>query len=283
MTFIDTALAYGDGHSERLIAKARTSAVVATKIPPKNGLWPAASDSKLADVFPAHHVRTATETSLRNLGVATIELQQLHVWHDAWLDQSEWGTTRNEMERLVAVGKVRHWGISINDHAPETALRAVRDPIFATAQVIYNIFDRSPENELFALAREERIGIIARVPFDEGTLTGATGTFGAGVGPRRRGARMRSVSFWVTAPRPFPSLPCVSCWPGRRFRRSFPACVGRSTPGRTRRYPTAGGSIPSYSTGSKPTPGKKIGTVVDDWVGFWPERSYPLSRLRRVH
>ena len=173
VTFIDTALAYGDGHSERLIARARTNAVVATKIPPRNGAWPAAANSKIDDVFPAEHVRTATETSLRNLGVPAIAVQQFHVWHDAWLDQAGWAATRREMEKLVAEGKVRHWGISINDHAPETALRALCDPLFATAQVIYNIFDRSPEKELFALAREKNIGIIVRVPFDEGTLTGA--------------------------------------------------------------------------------------------------------------
>ena len=173
VTFIDTALAYGDGHSERLIARARTTAVVATKIPPKDGAWPAAAASKLADVFPARYVREATETSLRNLDVDAIAVQQLHVWHDAWLDQTAWATTRSEMERLVAEGKVRHWGISINDHEPGTALRALVDPLFATAQVIYNIFDRSPERDLFDLAREKGIGIIVRVPFDEGTLTGA--------------------------------------------------------------------------------------------------------------
>jgi len=133
VTFIDTALAYGDGHSERLIAQTRTSAVVATKIPPLDGVWPAARTSKIRDVFPAHHVRAATEASLRNLGVETIELQQFHVWHDAWLRQSEWTATRNEMEKLVAAGKVRHWGISINDHAPETALSALNDPLFETA------------------------------------------------------------------------------------------------------------------------------------------------------
>jgi len=172
VTFIDTALAYGDGHSERLIAMAQVKATVATKIPPQAGGWPAPPDSKIADVFPAKYVRTCTETSLRNLGRRSLDLQQFHVWQDAWLDQPEWAKTRREMELLSGEGKVRHWGISINDHAPETALRALHDPIFASAQVIYNIFDRSPEDELFALARENGIGIIARVPFDEGTLTG---------------------------------------------------------------------------------------------------------------
>jgi aryl-alcohol dehydrogenase-like predicted oxidoreductase len=173
VTFIDTALAYGDGHSERLIAQAGTNAIVATKIPPLNGTWPASATSDVSDVFPAHHVRRATETSLRNLGVPALALQQFHVWQDVWLGQPGWAATRKEMEALVAEGKVLNWGISINDHAPETALRALADPLFASAQVIYNIFDRSPETELFALARERNLGIIVRVPFDEGALTGA--------------------------------------------------------------------------------------------------------------
>ena len=173
VTFIDTALAYGDGHSERLVARAPRSVIVATKIPPLDGAWPAASTSNIDDVYPAHHVRTSTETSLRNLNRETIAVQQLHVWHDAWLDQPGWAATRCEMEALVAEGRVQHWGISINDHAPETALQALCDPLFETAQVIYNIFDRSAEKELFALAREKDLGIIVRVPFDEGALTGA--------------------------------------------------------------------------------------------------------------
>jgi aryl-alcohol dehydrogenase-like predicted oxidoreductase len=172
VNFIDTALAYGDGHSERIIAKSKVKATVATKIPPANSTWPASASSKIDDVFPARHVRESTETSLRNLGRETLDLQQFHVWQDAWLDQPGWEKTRREMEALSAEGKVRHWGVSINDHAPETALRALSASLFASAQVIYNIFDRSPEKDLFGLAREKGIGIIVRVPFDEGTLTG---------------------------------------------------------------------------------------------------------------
>ncbi len=173
VSFIDTALAYGDGHSERLIAKARASVTVATKIPPLDGAWPAAAVSRIADVFPSRHVRRATESSLRNLERDAIDVQQFHVWHDAWIDQPEWERTRREMECLLAEGKVRHWGISVNDHAPESALLALSDPIFETAQVIYNIFDRAAEKELFDLSRARDLGIIVRVPFDEGTLTGA--------------------------------------------------------------------------------------------------------------
>lgn len=174
VTFIDTALAYGDGHSERLVAQAaRPKTTIATKIPPEGGGWPAQPDSNIASVFPPAYVRRCTERSLAHLGREALDVQQFHVWHDAWLDQREWEATRREMEKLSAEGKVLHWGISINDHAPETALRALSDPIFETAQVIYNIYDRSAERELFALAQEKDLGIIVRVPFDEGALTGA--------------------------------------------------------------------------------------------------------------
>jgi aryl-alcohol dehydrogenase-like predicted oxidoreductase len=178
ITFFDTALAYGTGHSERLIGEVLGDdihagrVVVATKVPPRNNIWPGAAGTPLADVFPARHLSASTEKSLANLGIDALALQQLHVWHDAWLNDPEWGATYDRIVRLKEEGKVLHWGISINDHAPETALRVLEDPIFETAQVIYNIYDRSPERALFALARKKRLGVIARVPFDEGALTG---------------------------------------------------------------------------------------------------------------
>jgi aryl-alcohol dehydrogenase-like predicted oxidoreductase len=178
ITFFDTALAYGDGHSERLIGEVLKAdlragrVVVATKVPPKNEEWPGKAKRPLADVFPARHLAASTEQSLKNLGVEAVPLQQLHVWHDAWLDDPEWQASYEQIVRLKREGKVQHWGISINDHAPETALRVLRDPIFETAQVIYNIYDRSPERALFELARTKPLGVIVRVPFDEGALTG---------------------------------------------------------------------------------------------------------------
>src|SRR6266487_3034514 len=178
VTFFDTALAYGKGHSERLIGQVLKDeirvgrAVVATKIPPRNEEWPGKADKPLAAVFPARHIAASTEKSLKNLGVEALSLQQLHVWHDAWLADPEWAKSYDEMVRLKKEGKVLHWGISINDHAPETALEVLADPLFETAQVIYNIYDRSPERELFALAKTKPLGIIVRVPFDEGALTG---------------------------------------------------------------------------------------------------------------
>jgi len=178
VTFFDTALAYGGGHSERLIGEVLRDDIragrvrVATKVPPLNNEWPGRANRPLAAVFPARHVAASTETSLKNLGVEALSLQQLHVWHDAWLDDPEWAACYDRIARLKREGKVLHWGISINDHAPATALRVLQDPLFETAQVIYNIYDRSPETALFALARTKPLGIIVRVPFDEGALTG---------------------------------------------------------------------------------------------------------------
>ncbi len=178
ITFFDTALAYGAGHSERVIGEElkheiRSGRVtVATKVPPMNRQWPGKSSYKLGDVFPAKYIASSTEQSLKNLRMEALQVQQLHVWNDAWLSDPEWETSYREITRLKEEGKVLHWGISINDHAPETALRILGDPIFETAQVIYNIYDRSPERALFALAKKKPLGIIVRVPFDEGALTG---------------------------------------------------------------------------------------------------------------
>jgi aryl-alcohol dehydrogenase-like predicted oxidoreductase len=181
VTFFDTALSYGDGHSERLMAELIASneggdrLVVSTKIPPMNYEWPASPTTPITRAFPARHVIDCVEKSLRNLGVEALQVEQFHVWHDIWLESREWAETRGAMERLKRDGKVLHWGVSINDHAPETALRLLEDPLIETAQVIYNVYDRSPERSLLTLARERRIGVIVRVPFDEGALTGGIG------------------------------------------------------------------------------------------------------------
>lgn len=178
MTFFDTALAYGAGHSERVIGETlkddirAARVVVATKIPPLNRQWPGKASYKLGDVFPAKYIRSSTEQSLKNLRVESLPIQQLHVWNDVWLQDPDWKASFEQIGRLKEEGKVLHWGISINDHAPETALRVLQDPMFETAQVIYNIYDRSPEKALFDLARKKPLGIIVRVPFDEGALTG---------------------------------------------------------------------------------------------------------------
>ena len=174
LNFIDTALAYGDGHSEQLVGqvvRARDETVhVATKIPPKNLRWPASREDHVDAAFPGEHIRACTERSLRNLGLERIDVQQFHVWHDDWLEQGDWLET---VEALKQEGKIRCFGVSINDHEPETALGLVRSGRVDTVQVIYNVFDQSPHDELFPAVKEHDVGVLARVPFDEGGLTGA--------------------------------------------------------------------------------------------------------------
>jgi aryl-alcohol dehydrogenase-like predicted oxidoreductase len=173
LNFIDTALAYGAGHSERLVGQVVRDAgrriYVATKVPPKNLLWPARPGIDIEEVFPYDYILRSTERSLKNLGVETIDLQQLHVWNPEWIAREEW---RRALEELKRSGKARAVGISINDHQPDSALEIVETGLIDTVQVIYNIFDQSPERGLFPLAMARDVGVIARVPLDEGSLTG---------------------------------------------------------------------------------------------------------------
>lgn len=174
LNFIDTALAYGDGHSERLVGRAVREQggkiYVATKVPPKNYLWPARPGIGIEEVFPYDYIVRSTEQSLRNLGLDTIDLQQLHVWNPEWIDRDDW---RRAADDLKLSGKVRAFGISINDHEPDSALDVLKTGLIDTVQVIYNIFDQSPEENLFPLCLALNVGVIARVPLDEGGLTGA--------------------------------------------------------------------------------------------------------------
>lgn len=173
LNFVDTALAYGDGHSEKLVGRflkeRRERIYVATKIPPKNLEWPAADHSELEEVFPFTYIIRSTETSLRNLGVDCLDVQQFHVWNDRWSARTEW---RDAVEKLKREGKVRHFGISINDYQPENGLAAADTGLVDAFQVIYNIFEQNPSKKLFPYCQKHDIGVIARVPLDEGSLTG---------------------------------------------------------------------------------------------------------------
>jgi aryl-alcohol dehydrogenase-like predicted oxidoreductase len=173
VNFIDTARAYGDGHSERLVGQVVRATpervYVATKVPPMNLTWPAPAGIHVDEVFPGEHVRRSTEESLGNLGVETLDLQQLHVWQDDWIGQGDWLET---VQELRDEGKIRFFGISINDHQPDTGLRAVRDELVDSVQVIFNVFDQSPTDELFPACLEHGVAVIVRVALDEGGLTG---------------------------------------------------------------------------------------------------------------
>ncbi|MDF5725819.1 MAG: aldo/keto reductase [Rhizonema sp. PD37] len=179
VNLFDTALTYGDdGDSEKLIGKLlrehransnATPLYVATKVPPKLHNYPAPPDAPLNDYYPRDWIVRCAEQSLKNLNIEQIDLLQLHVWADAWTDGDEWNQA---MEDLRLAGKIRFVGMSLNPQDPNSALRLVRSGRVDVVQVVYNIFDQSPEDLLFSACLEHQVGVIARVPLNEGSLTG---------------------------------------------------------------------------------------------------------------
>jgi aryl-alcohol dehydrogenase-like predicted oxidoreductase len=173
-TFFDTAWAYGNGRSEQYLgelvrANPDRRLYVATKLPPKNFRWPSRRGYALDDCFPPDHIRQYAERSLQNLGLPRIDLLQFHVWEDAWARDERW---QKAIEALKREGSIAAVGVSVNRWEPENGMEALRTGLIDAVQVIYNIFDQAPQDELLPLCRERNIGVIARVPFDEGSLTG---------------------------------------------------------------------------------------------------------------
>ena len=169
--FFDTAYIYGNGHSEGLLgqllkANPGKQLYTATKIPPKNPVTP---DSNLEDCFPVDHIKEFVHKSLENLGIQYIDLIQFHFWQDAWAEDHRWANTMDNMKRQ---GLVRAVGVSINRGQPWNGIRTVQTGLLDSVQVVYNIFDQNPEDALFPACREHNVAVIARVPFDEGSLTG---------------------------------------------------------------------------------------------------------------
>ena len=174
VTFFDTAWAYGDGHSERILgqllrANPGRKLYAATKVPPKNRTWPSERGFRLDDVFPPDYIREYAQRSVENLGIPRIDLLQFHVWEDDWADDYRW---QRVIDDLKHEGVVAAAGVSINRWEPWNAIRTLRTGLIDAVQVIYNIFDQAPRDELFPVCRDLNIGVIARVPFDEGSLTG---------------------------------------------------------------------------------------------------------------
>ncbi|WP_406109497.1 aldo/keto reductase [Streptomyces sp. NBC_01003] len=172
VNFIDTARGYGE--SERIVGRVvreRTGdeVLVATKVPPMNRIWPAPDGIDAAEAFPGAHIRESVETSLRVSGLDHFDVVQFHVWSDEWVGRGDWLQT---VEELKKEGKIRLFGVSINDHQPDNALALVRSGAVDTVQVIYNIFDQAPADALLPACEEHGIGVIVRVALDEGGLTG---------------------------------------------------------------------------------------------------------------
>lgn len=173
-TFFDTALDYGGGHSERLLgrlvrASPERRLLTATKVPPRNRRWPSRRGDPVAQAFPPDHVRECVEASLGNLGLGAVDLLLFHVWEDDWADDPGWQRVVGE---LKDEGLARAIGISVNRWEPWNVLRTLETGLVDAVQVIYNVFDQAPEDELFPRCRELGMAVIARVPFDEGSLTG---------------------------------------------------------------------------------------------------------------
>jgi aryl-alcohol dehydrogenase-like predicted oxidoreductase len=172
--FFDTAFAYGDGHSEKLLGEtlkrhAGTKLYVATKVPPKNRVWPGKASTPVAQVFPYDYIVEMTEKSRRNLGVSKIDLQQLHVWSDAWVEDDGWQRAARDLKKN---GVIEGFGISVNRWEADNVLKAIDTGLVDAVQVVYNVFDQAPEDRLFGACLDQGVAVIARVPFDEGSLTG---------------------------------------------------------------------------------------------------------------
>jgi len=172
--FFDTAWGYGEGHSEGLLGQIvrlnpTKKLYTATKIPPKNFQWPSRREFRLEDCFPPAHIEEYVHKSLKNSGLDSFDLMQLHTWEDSWLEDDRWVKKMDELRRQ---GLFQAVGISINRWEPWNGVNAARSGLIDSVQVIYNIFDQNPEDELFPACREMDMAVIARVPFDEGTLTG---------------------------------------------------------------------------------------------------------------
>jgi aryl-alcohol dehydrogenase-like predicted oxidoreductase len=172
--FFDSAWAYGEGKSDGLLGETMQKnrgkrLYAASKIPPANDRWPAIPEYKYHDVFSPAHVLKYADLIRKQLRTDSIDVLQFHVWDDSWTNEPDF---RSTIEKLKKDGVIRFFGLSINRWEPENGIKAIRTGLVDVVQVIYNIFDQAPEDELFPLCKEMNVGVIARVPFDEGSLGG---------------------------------------------------------------------------------------------------------------
>jgi aryl-alcohol dehydrogenase-like predicted oxidoreductase len=240
VTFFDTAWGYGRGASERILgqlvrAHPERRLFTATKLPPKNLQWPSRREYTLDDCFPPDHIREYAEKSLANLGLPRVDLLQFHVWEDGWARDERWQRAMDDLRREGLIGAV---GVSVNRWEPTNCLETLRTGLVDTVQVIYNIFDQSPADELFGVCQEFGVAVIARVPFDEGSLAGqvhADSVFPEGdfrriyFGPENLGPTVRRVDALRAALPTDAVLPDVAL----RFCLSHPA-VSTVIPGMRR-------------------------------------------------
>lgn len=203
VTFYDTALAYGDGHSEGLIGKVfktnRERIVIASKVPPKTFHWPVKPNEPVSKIFPKDWVIECTENSLKHLGTDYLDVMQLHAWTDAYCQQTEW---LEAFQTLKQQGKIRAFGVSVNDWDAYGGVGLAKAGLVDSIQIIYNIFEQRPADALLPAALASQTGIIVRVPFEEGLLTGA-------IKPGYKFAKGDWRADWLTADRLAEAAPRV--------------------------------------------------------------------------
>jgi len=173
VNFIDTAAGYGDGKSERIIARVLKSSServwVATKTPPTPGPWPPTPYCSADDRYPESYLRSNIETRLRNLDTDCLDILQLHTWTRAWNRDPK---PLERLKKMQQEGLIRYIGLSTPEHDQNCVIDLMRRGYLDVVQVIYNIFEQEPAAELLPAALEYGVGIIVRVVFDEGVLTG---------------------------------------------------------------------------------------------------------------
>jgi aryl-alcohol dehydrogenase-like predicted oxidoreductase len=175
INFFDSAVTYGNGHSESLIGQVvkaeRDKYIVTTKIPPKNFVFPAEPGSKIEDTYPPDWIIETTENSLKSFDLEYIDLQHFHVWINDWTDSEE---LLKVVEKLKKDGKIRALGVSINFPYSKTdnAIPGMESGLFDVVQVVYNIYQQEPENDVFPAADKYNVGVVSRCILDEGALTG---------------------------------------------------------------------------------------------------------------
>jgi aryl-alcohol dehydrogenase-like predicted oxidoreductase len=175
VNFFDTAWAYGKGRSEKLLgqlvrANPDKKLYTATKIPPKNGKWPARPEYTVDDCYPPGHIEEYTHLALEHSGLESFDLMQLHTWHDGWMDDTRW---IDGLQAMKQQGLFSAYGISLNRFEPFNGIKGVQSGLVDSVQVVFNLFDQNPEDELFPACEAMDVAVIARVPFDEGALTGS--------------------------------------------------------------------------------------------------------------
>ncbi len=173
VNFIDTAAGYGNGKSERIIGKflkSRSERIyVCTKTPPAPGKWPPSPYCRMEERYSEKYLRENVEERLLNLQMESLDVLLLHTWTRAWNDNP---VPLKILRKMKSEGLIKQVGISTPEHDQNCVIQLMRDGMVDVLQVIYNIFEQEPAAQLFPVARETGTGIIVRVAFDEGVLTG---------------------------------------------------------------------------------------------------------------